>query len=123
MCRPRRSVATASADGWRHVVRTVPNRRVAGGIKLSMRITVYSTTYCGYCRAAEALLKRKGIEFELIDVTSNPAERARLLQRAHGRRTVPVIFLDDEAIGGYAELKCMDATGELDHRLGRPRAA
>jgi glutaredoxin 3 len=84
-----------------------------------MRITVYSTTYCGYCRAAEALLERKSADFERIDVTNNPTERARLVKLAHGRRTVPVILFDEEVIGGYTELRRMEATGELDRRLGR----
>jgi glutaredoxin 3 len=90
---------------------------------LRMQITMYSTTYCGYCRAAAALLERKGVAFELVDVTHDPAERSRLVKRAHGRRTVPVIFFDEEAIGGYAELKRMDVTGELDRRLSLAPAA
>ncbi len=96
--------------------------KVADAIKIAMRVTVYSTTHCGYCRAAEALLHRKGVDFELIDVTNDPARRAQLVERTHGRRTVPVILLDDEVIGGYSELKHMDATGELDRRLRRPSA-
>jgi glutaredoxin 3 len=82
-----------------------------------MAITLYSTTYCGYCRAAEGLLKRKGMKYRLIDVTNDPAARARLVERAHGRRTVPVIFLGEEVIGGYAELEQMDSSGELDRRI------
>lgn len=36
-----------------------------------------------------------------------------------GRRTVPQIFLDGVSIGGYDDLANLNATGELDPRLGR----
>ena len=79
------------------------------------RVLVYSTTYCGYCRRAEELLRRAGIAFETIDVTGDVHARAELVERAGGRRTVPVIFVDGEAIGGYQELAAMVRAGELKH--------
>ena len=63
------------------------------------RVIIYSTTYCGFCRRAEELLRRAGIAFESIDVTGDVHARAELVARAGGRRTVPVIFVDGEAIG------------------------
>ena len=79
------------------------------------RVTVYSTTYCGFCRRAEDLLRRLGIAFETIDVTDDGQARAELVERAGGRRTVPVIFIDGEAIGGYQELAAMVRAGQLKH--------
>lgn len=81
-----------------------------------MKVTIYGTTYCGYCRRAEDLLRRKGIAFDYIDVTNDPDARVELIERGDGRRTVPVIFIDDEPIGGYQELARMAATGDLDRR-------
>ncbi|HVV52413.1 MAG TPA: glutaredoxin 3 [Polyangia bacterium] len=81
----------------------------------STRVVVYSTSYCGYCRRAEALLERQGIAFETIDVTDDPAARAELVERANGRRTVPVIFIDGAPIGGYDELAALARTGGLKH--------
>jgi glutaredoxin 3 len=78
---------------------------------------MYSTTYCGYCRRAEELLRRRGIPVETIDVTDDLSARAALVRRAEGRRTVPVIFIDDQLIGGYQELAALAASGELDRRL------
>jgi glutaredoxin 3 len=88
-----------------------------------MSVTVYSTTYCGYCRAAEELLRRHGIPFEKIDVTNDNATRETLVERAHGRRTVPVIFHGDEVIGGYVELAALIRSGEFDRRFPRAKAA
>ena len=82
-----------------------------------MQVTVYSTTYCGFCLRAEELLRRKGIPFTRVDVTNDPEMREQLVDRAHGRRTVPVIFFDDEPIGGYRELAALAVSGELDRRL------
>ncbi|HSY42234.1 MAG TPA: glutaredoxin domain-containing protein [Polyangia bacterium] len=79
------------------------------------RIVVYSTTYCGFCRRAEDLLRREGIAFEAIDVTDDVHARAQLVERADGRRTVPVIFVDGKAIGGYQELAAMVRAGGLKH--------
>jgi glutaredoxin 3 len=78
---------------------------------------MYSTTYCGYCRRAEELLRRRGVPVETIDVTDDLSARAALVRRAEGRRTVPVIFIDDQLIGGYQELAALAASGELDRRL------
>ena len=79
------------------------------------RVVVYSTTYCGFCRRAEDLLRREGIAFEAIDVTDDVRARAQLVERADGRRTVPVIFVDGKAIGGYQELAAMVRAGGLKH--------
>jgi glutaredoxin 3 len=79
------------------------------------RVVVYSTTYCGFCRRAEDLLRRVGIAFETIDVTDDVKARAELVERTDGRRTVPVIFVDGEAIGGYQELAAMVRAGQLKH--------
>jgi glutaredoxin 3 len=79
---------------------------------------MFTTTYCGWCRRAEQLLQLKGIRFAAIDVTGDAAARAELVDRAGGRQTVPVIFLDDQPIGGYQELARLVAAGGLDHLKG-----
>ena len=82
------------------------------------RVRMYSTLICPYCIRAKALLKSRSIPFETIDVTGDSAARAWLVQ-ATGRRTVPQIFIDDQPIGGFDELRALDASGELARRLGR----
>lgn len=68
------------------------------------RVRVFGTTYCGSCRRAEALLEKQGIPFEKIDVTGDAEARAELIKAANGRQTVPVIFIDNQPIGGYEDL-------------------
>ena len=74
---------------------------------------MYSTTWCGYCVRAKALLERRGFEYEEIVMDDDPAFRQKLLEMT-GRWTVPQIFIDDVPIGGYTELWCLDRDGRLD---------
>ncbi len=80
-------------------------------------VTIYTTGYCPYCMAAKTLLDRKGVEFAEIDVSDDPAERERLVERTGGRRTVPQIFIGGRSIGGYDELAALDHEGRLDPML------
>lgn len=66
-------------------------------------IVMYCTDWCGYCRAARALLKEKGLEFSEIDVGRDEAKRQEMIQRS-GRHTVPQIFFGEKHIGGFTDL-------------------
>jgi glutaredoxin 3 len=76
------------------------------------RVLVYTTPSCPYCVRAKRLLAARGIAYEEIDVGADAELRADLVRRT-GRRTVPQIFIDDRAIGGFEELAELDAGGEL----------
>ncbi len=76
------------------------------------RTIVYTTAYCQFCTRAKQLLKARGIPYEEIDISEDAEARSQLVQRT-GRRTVPQIFIDERAIGGYEELAALDAAGEL----------
>ena len=78
-------------------------------------VTLYTTPYCPYCRAALALLDEKGVTYTNVDV-SDRARRAEAAARS-GMRTVPMIFIGDECIGGYDDLSALEHAGELDARL------
>ena len=82
------------------------------------KVVIYTTRYCPYCFGAKALLRSKNVEFEEIDVTDDPVQRAEM-ERLSARRTVPQIFIDAHPIGGYDEARRLDAIGELDRLLGR----
>lgn len=82
-------------------------------------IHLYTTTYCPYCVKAKDLLKRKGIAFEEIDVTSDEAGRRALVEKSGGRKTVPQIFIGERYIGGCDDLYALDKAGELDGLLAQ----
>jgi glutaredoxin 3 len=80
------------------------------------KITIYTTPYCPYCHAAKALLKRKGVAFEEIDV-QDPGHRQQMMIRANGRRTVPQIFIGEKHVGGSDDMHELDRRGALDPML------
>ena len=83
------------------------------------RVEVYTQKICPYCVRAKALLGRKGVKYEEIDVSDDVELRARMVERAGGRRTVPEIFINGQIVGGYDELKALDDRGELDRLLAQ----
>jgi glutaredoxin 3 len=83
---------------------------------MAARVKIYTRRWCGYCAAAERLLAQKGVAFEQVDATGDP-ELRRWLAEATGRSTVPQIFIDDEPIGGYDDLRALDRSGRLDELL------
>jgi glutaredoxin 3 len=90
---------------------------------MAAEVKVYTTTICPYCIRAKALLAKRGIAYEEINVESRPDMRDWLV-KATGRKTVPQIFIAGEPIGGSDELAALDRAGELMRRvLGDATAA
>ena len=69
-----------------------------------MKAIVWSKNQCPYCDQAKALLKHKGIEFEERNI-NNGYSKEQLLEAVPTARTVPQVFLDDNYIGGFTELR------------------
>ena len=65
---------------------------------------VWSKENCPYCLQAKALLESKGIEFEERNVQKDWTKE-QLLEAVPNARTLPQIFLDDNYIGGFTELR------------------
>lgn len=82
---------------------------------------MYTTTYCGYCRRAKALLTRLSIPFDEINVEGDDKARDWLVE-VTGQHTVPQIFFDEESIGGCTDLEALHAQGVLFQKLGAPGA-
>jgi len=64
---------------------------------------IYSRSDCGFCHAAKELLESKGLEYEEVDIDSD--QNSRVMLKAKGFKTVPVIYLGEDHIGGYTDLK------------------
>lgn len=69
-----------------------------------MKAIVWSKDRCPYCDQAKALLTARGIEFEERNV-SRDWTREQLLEAVPTARTVPQIFLDEQLVGGFNELR------------------
>ncbi len=79
---------------------------------------MYGTRVCPYCRMAERLLAKRGIEPEKVLVDDNPGRREEMI-RLTGRTSVPQIFIGPHHVGGYNELAALDRDGKLDTLLKR----
>lgn len=87
------------------------------GTPARVPVRMYATGWCPYCVAARDLLRGKGVPFEEIDLTSDPARRAEM-ESLSGRSSVPQIFIGDEHVGGYDDMAALDRSGRLDRLLG-----
>jgi glutaredoxin 3 len=88
------------------------------------KVEIYTTRYCPYCISAKALLTRKNVQFTEIDVSGDPAGRAKMIDRANGRMTVPQIFIGVAHVGGSDDLHELERAGKLDALLnGKGQAA
>lgn len=81
-------------------------------------VTVYTGFACSFCERAKLLLTHKGVEFTEINVAQQPDQRAIMVEKAFGARTVPQIFIDDSHVGGCDDLYALDRAGKLDQLLG-----
>lgn len=80
-------------------------------------IDIYTSPICGFCHAAKRLLNEKGANFNEIDVLRDSERKQEMMQRAHGRHTVPQIFIGDTHVGGCDDLYDLERAGKLDALL------
>jgi len=82
-------------------------------------IRVYTTTVCPYCVSAKRFLKELGYAFKEINLEKDPNLRMKLSAENGGYRTVPMIFIGDDFIGGFSELKALHDAGKLKSKVER----
>ena len=58
-------------------------------------LTMYSTTWCGYCKRLKTALKAKGIGYTEVDIELDP-DAAKFVQSVNnGNQTVPTVKFAD----------------------------
>lgn len=80
-------------------------------------VVIYTKPGCPYCAMAEALLKKKGVDYTEIVASNDPEKKQEMIQRSKGRMTFPQIFINDQHIGGSDDLHALDRKGGLDPLL------
>ena len=87
------------------------------------KVIMYTTAICPYCINAERLLTAKGVtQIDKIRVDLQPEQRIKMMEKT-GRRTVPQIYINDQYIGGFDELRALDLKGQLEPLLALSDAA
>ncbi len=70
-----------------------------------MAVTIYSTTWCGYCSRLKAQMGREGIEFVEVDIEADPAAAALVEAANGGNQTVPTLVFVDGSVATNPSIK------------------
>lgn len=79
-------------------------------------VIVYGTRFCPYCVAAKQLLDAKGLVYQYIAVDNDHDLRENISKRS-GQRTVPQIWIGEQHIGGFTDLRKLALNGDLDRLI------
>ena len=81
------------------------------------KVVIYTGPACNFCSAAKNLLNKKKINYEEIDIGYDDKKREEMQKKSNGAKTIPQIFIGEEHVGGYVELKALEKDGKLDSLL------
>jgi len=91
--------------------------------RVKANVEIYTWQTCPFCIRAKMLLKWKGVNYTEYKIDGDEVARSNMAERAHGRRSVPQIFINNHHIGGCDDLYKLDQQGQLDIVLAQPTAA
>jgi glutaredoxin 3 len=84
---------------------------------MNAKVEIYTWSTCPFCLRAKSLLNKKGVNFTEYSIDGDDDARAKMAQRANGRRSLPQIFINDNHIGGCDDIHGLDRQGKLDEML------
>ena len=70
----------------------------------SMKVIIYTTPYCSYCKMAKEYFKLKNIEYMEYDVMADVAKREEMVKKS-GQLGGPVIDIDGKMVLGFDKPK------------------
>lgn len=59
-------------------------------------VTMYSTTWCGYCRRLKGQMDREGITYTEVNIEQDPQSAAFVEKANGGNQTVPTVLVVSE---------------------------
>jgi mycoredoxin len=62
---------------------------------VSGQLTMYTTTWCGFCRNLKRQLAKAGIEIAEVDIERDPAAAEYVMSVNGGNQTVPTVLFPD----------------------------
>lgn len=85
-------------------------------MSIKNKVVIYTAGYCPYCDAAKDLLDSKAIAYKEIHTSKNDGTW-REMEKLSGNNTVPQIFINNKAIGGFDDLSLLNNNNELKKLL------
>jgi mycoredoxin len=62
-------------------------------------VTMYTTSWCGYCMRLKKLMQREGVDFAEVNIETDERAADVVMQANGGNRTVPtLVFADGSAL-------------------------
>ncbi len=84
---------------------------------MAAKVEIYTWASCPFCMRAKSLLKTKNVDFIEYSIDGDDEARAKMAQRANGKRSIPQIFINDAHIGGCDDIHTLERQGNLDKLL------
>lgn len=83
---------------------------------MQAKVIIYTKDPCPFCVRAINFMTNEGIQFEEIDLTDHP-EKIQQIKDETGWKTVPIIMINNQLIGGYTDIKALHDEGALKKLL------
>jgi mycoredoxin len=61
-------------------------------------LTIYTTSWCGYCVRLKAQLDRAGLEYKTVDIENDPTAEQLVRDANNGNATVPTVLFPDGTV-------------------------
>lgn len=81
-----------------------------------MAVVIYTKESCPYCHMAKEFFTQRKIAFDEIRIDLDEHQLNEMI-RLTGKRSVPQIFINGVAVGGYDDLAALSKSGKLDNLL------
>ncbi|EIV95739.1 mycoredoxin [Frankia sp. QA3] len=61
-------------------------------------LTIYTTSWCGYCVRLKSQLDRAGVEYKTVDIENDPTAEQLVRDANNGNATVPTVLFPDGTV-------------------------
>ena len=82
-------------------------------MKENKKVIIYTSSLCGFCYKAKALLKKYNIDFNEINIDIDYNKREEMVFKTNGLTSVPQIFIGSKHIGGCDDLYELEKENKL----------
>jgi mycoredoxin len=67
---------------------------------VAKKIVVYTTPWCGDCKAAKRFLGERGIAYEEVDIEQHPEAAELVMKLDDGMRKIPTLDVEGTIVSG-----------------------
>jgi mycoredoxin len=67
---------------------------------MAKKVVVYTTPWCGDCKAAKRFLEERGISYEEVDIERTPEAAEIVMKLNDGMRKVPTLDVEGTIVSG-----------------------